>query len=215
MSAEKKKHQRPDWDAIYIHYRAGIKSLREIGAEFGVAAPSIHKHAKKNGWTQDLSAKIHAKAEALVNAEVANTEAANSAANAKNAVSQQAVVDANAQAIYQVRIGHRKGLTKLIAIKDKLLNSLEAVVDNLPELAEVIEMVRQPDERGMDKANDALRRAMDRSTVIEDLKKLAEVDEKVRKGEREAFGITNDADSGETAVDSILKKINEAARGTV
>lgn len=207
MSAEKKP---VDWATISIHYRAGIKSLKEIGSEFGVSAPAIHKHAKKNGWTQDLSAKIHAKAEALVNAEVVNA-----VVNAKSDVNQQAIVDANAQAVYQVRIGHRKGLARLITIKDKLLDSLEAVVDSLPDLPEVIEMVRQPDERGMDKANDALRRAMERSTVIEDLKKLAEVDEKVRKGEREAFGITNDADTSETAVDSILKKINGEARGTV
>lgn len=196
-----------DWDAIEPHYRAGVKSLREIGAEFGVAAPSIHKHAKKNGWTQDLSAKIHAKAEALVNADAANADAANSAANTKSVVNQQAVVDANAQAIYQIRIGHRRGLARLIAIKEKLLDSLEAVVDNLPNLPEVIEMVRQPDERGMDKANDALRRAMERSALVDDLKKLAEIDERVRKGEREAFGI-DDKELGDSTVDALLKKIN-------
>ncbi len=47
---------------------------------------------------------------------------------------------------------------------------------------------RHPDENGVDRANDALRKAMSRSALVDDLKKLADVDEKVRKGEREAFG---------------------------
>ena len=56
-------------------------------------------------------------------------------------------------------------------------------------LSDVIEMVRNPDENGIDRANDALRKAMSRSALVDDLKKLADVDEKVRKGEREAFGL--------------------------
>ena len=50
-------------------------------------------------------------------------------------------------------------------------------------------MVRKPDDNGIDRANDALRKAMSRSALVDDLKKLADVDEKVRKGEREAFGL--------------------------
>jgi len=50
-------------------------------------------------------------------------------------------------------------------------------------------MVRNPDDNGIDKANDALRKAMSRTSLVDDLKKLAEVDERVRKGEREAFNL--------------------------
>jgi hypothetical protein len=55
-------------------------------------------------------------------------------------------------------------------------------------------MVRQPDDNGVDKANDALRKAMSRSGLVDDLKKLAEIDERVRKGEREAFNISGATD---------------------
>lgn len=52
--------------------------------------------------------------------------------------------------------------------------------------------MRKPDDNGIDRANDALRKAMSRSALVDDLKKLADVDEKVRKGEREAFGLDDD-----------------------
>ena len=86
----------------------------------------------------------------------------------------------------------------------------------MAELSEVIEMVRNPDENGIDRANDALRKAMGRSALVDDLKKLAEVDERVRKGEREAFGLDVDVapqDKGlaDLATDE-LKRMRERLR---
>ena len=92
-----------------------------------------------------------------------------------------------------VILGHRKGLRKITDIKRKLLAQIEQAAENMVDLAEVIEMVRQPDDNGIDRANDALKKAMGRSALVDDLKKLADVDEKVRKGEREAFGLDDDS----------------------
>lgn len=41
-----------DWAAIQPHHHAGIRSLRDIGGEFGVSDVAIIKHARKNGWTR-------------------------------------------------------------------------------------------------------------------------------------------------------------------
>lgn len=41
-----------DWDAIEPHYRAGIRSLKDIGAEFEVSDAAIIKHAKRDGWVR-------------------------------------------------------------------------------------------------------------------------------------------------------------------
>ena len=68
-------------------------------------------------------------------------------------------------------------------------------------------MVRKPDDNGIDRANDALRKAMSRSALVDDLKKLADVDEKVRKGEREAFDLDLDPDKQSTADDG--KKLSD------
>lgn len=98
-----------------------------------------------------------------------------------------------------VILGHRKGLSDLADVKRLLLNQIQQAAQNLPDLEEVIEMVRNPDDSGQDRANDALRKAMSRSALVDDLKKLADVDEKVRKGEREAFNIEALADTQESA----------------
>jgi len=92
----------------------------------------------------------------------------------------------------QVILGHRQGLQALTDVKRTLLSQIEQAAAQLPDLAEVIELVRKPDDNGIDRANDALRKAMSRSALVDDLKKLADVDEKVRKGEREAFGLDDD-----------------------
>ena len=50
-----------DWERIELDYRAGIKTLRQIGEEHGITHGAINKRAKRDGWERDLSQKIHAK----------------------------------------------------------------------------------------------------------------------------------------------------------
>ena len=42
----------PDWEAIESAYRAGVMSLREIGAQYGVSEGAIRKQAKKLDWVR-------------------------------------------------------------------------------------------------------------------------------------------------------------------
>lgn len=42
----------PDWEAIESAYRAGVMSLRDIGAQYGVTEGAIRKKAKKLGWVR-------------------------------------------------------------------------------------------------------------------------------------------------------------------
>jgi hypothetical protein len=39
-----------DWEKISGHYRAGTRSLRDIGKEYGVTEGAIRKRAKAEGW---------------------------------------------------------------------------------------------------------------------------------------------------------------------
>lgn len=59
-----------DWESVEGAYRAGIRSLKDIGAEFGVSDAGIIKRAKRDGWARNLAAKIAARAEAKVSAAV-------------------------------------------------------------------------------------------------------------------------------------------------
>lgn len=185
---EAKRRNKADIQALERDYRTGKFTLRELEAKHGVNNGTIARWAAKNGWTQDLTDAIKQATNSRLIAAMVQQECSAAQQGAAETVLIAAEVNT------QVIMGHRKGLNRLTRIKERLLDHIEQTVENLPDLAEVIEMVRNPDENGIDRANDALRKALGRSAAVDELKKLAEVDEKVRKGEREAFNISSDAD---------------------
>ena len=181
-AAVARKH-RTDWEAVERDYRTGRFTLRELETKYEVNNSTISRRADKHGWTQDLSTAIK---------QATNAKLIQSIVAAKCSTAQQNAADtvlAAAEVNKQVILGHRTGLLELTSVKRALLDQIQQAAAMLPDLAEVIEIVRNPDDNGIDRANDALRKAMSRSALVDDLKKLADVDEKVRKGEREAFGL--------------------------
>jgi len=190
-TAEKPRRSKIDWDAVERDWRTGKFTSREIASKYGVSHTAINQRARDGQWTQDLSEHIRQATNAkLTQALVSNEVAGNFQALSTTV---QIAAEINAQVILK----HRTGLQRITNIKERLLDQIEQAAQQLPELAAAIEMVRNPDENGLDKANDALRKAMSRTALVDDLKKLAEVDEKVRKGEREAFNIkTDDENAG-------------------
>ena len=178
------KRKRVDWEAVERDYRTGKYSLRELESMHGISYAGISRKAKALGWTKDLREAIKQATDAALLHEAVT--------KAQKDVTQTVVVTAEINK--QVILGHREGLGRLTAINEKLLSQIEQAAEQLPELVAVIEMVRQPDENGIDRANDMMRKAMSRSALVDDLKKLTEVNERVRKGEREAFGLDERAD---------------------
>lgn len=127
----------PDWERIEQLYRAGVLSLREIAAACpGSNHMAIARRAKKMGWTQDLAAKIKAKAEDLVTRQLV-TESV----TADRAVTDRSVIDANAQAIANVRLGHRTDISRSRRLANKLLDELEAMTDDNGTLRELIDQL--------------------------------------------------------------------------
>lgn len=177
------RKRRTDWDAVERDYRTGRFTLRELETKYEVNNSTISRRADKHGWTQDLSTAIKQATNAKLIQSIVAAECSTAQQNAADTVLAAAEVNK------QVILGHRKGLQELTSVKRTLLDQIQQAAALLPDLAEVIEMVRNPDDNGIDRANDALRKAMSRSALVDDLKKLADVDEKVRKGEREAFGL--------------------------
>jgi len=178
--------RRTDWEAVERDYRTGKFTLRELETKHGATNSTIARWAKRNGWSQDLSAAVRQATNAALISEIVGSECSKAQQSAADTVLAAAEVNK------QVILGHRQGLQALTDVKRTLLSQIEQAAAQLPDLAEVIELVRKPDDNGIDRANDALRKAMSRSALVDDLKKLADVDEKVRKGEREAFGLDDD-----------------------
>lgn len=127
-----------DWERVEDAYRAGILSLREIGAEYGCSEGAIRKRAKKDGWSRDLSAKIEKEVRnKLVRSEV----------RVASQTSEKEIVEANAQAILDIRLSHRGDIRRAKGLVAKLFDEVEhaVAVEGADSPAEVLTLPQRVD----------------------------------------------------------------------
>jgi len=199
-----KKKPPIDWERVELDYRAGVKSLREIAEGRGVSHVTISKRAKKLGWTRDLSKKIQSKADELVNRAQVNSEV-----NSVSDVSERETIDANAQAIAEVKTAHRRDISRSRRITLALLDELELqtgaeVVALLEQLGDAM---RQEDDRGRDSLNDLYQKVVSLPGRAKTMKDLGESLRVMVTLERQAYGLddkdTVPTDGLTTLLDSI------------
>lgn len=177
----------PDWERIELDYRAGIKTLRQIADENGITHGAINKRAKRDGWERDLSQKIQAKADALV-----SRAAVSSQVSADTKVRERAVIDGNAKAVADVRLGHRKDARRVRQLTNRLMDELEQQTDpaTLAKLQELAAAVVAPGEKpGRDRYGELLEAVISLPERSKTLKVLAESLRIVVDIERTAFGM--------------------------
>ncbi|HEY4712724.1 MAG TPA: hypothetical protein VIH30_00545, partial [Aquirhabdus sp.] len=178
---------KPDWEKIELLYRAGLLSLREI-AELHPETNhvSITRRAKKEGWVRDLSAKIKAKAESIVTKSNVTT-----VVTEDQRVTETAVIEANATVIANVRMEHRKDIRRARSIAMSLFDELELQVgaENVALLEEFGEIMRDEDERGIDKRNDLYMKIISLGSRSTTMRTLAESLKTVISLEREAYNL--------------------------
>mgnify|MGYP000899241163 FL=1 len=174
----------PDWERIEVDYRAGVLSLREIAAANGITHGAINKRAKRDGWCRDLKAKIQAKADELVSKQAVST-----AVSTAKAVSERQIIEANAERIAQVRGEHRGDIQRVRTLALTLLGELEGQSASLEDLANLGELLRNPDEDGNDRRNDLYLKIISTPSRIDSAKKVAETLKHAITMEREAYGL--------------------------
>lgn len=126
-------HKNTDWIGIEQQYRAGVRSLRDIGAEFGITEGAIRKKARKEDWVRDLSEKIKFKAQELVRkTEVRNTV---------RKETQQGIIDSVAQQQAAVLLNERTDIKRLSALCEKFENELEQYDEDLEKKAKVLKSI--------------------------------------------------------------------------
>jgi hypothetical protein len=182
MATSQKKA--PDWERIEVDYRAGLLSVREIAAAQGVSHVAIGKRAKRDGWERDLGAKIKAKAEALVTSRTVTSEV-----TAERVATDRAIIEANAEVIANVRLGHRKDIGRARKLAMDLLSELEGQSADPALFAELGDILRSEDDRGQDKRNDIYMKVISSAGRIDSMKKLAETLQKLVGIERDAYDI--------------------------
>jgi hypothetical protein len=194
----------PDWERIELDYRAGIKSLREIADGSGVSHVTVSKRAKAHGWVRDLSKKIQAKADELVNKAMVNKPV-----NTASAVSERETIDANAQAVASVKMAHRKDIQRTRSITMALLEELELQTgrDTVIMLEQLGDMLRCEDDKGVDKLNDLYHKVISLPGRAKTMKDLGESLRVLVALERQAFGLDDKDGTPADALTSLLHGI--------
>ncbi|ROM29283.1 hypothetical protein BK645_09955 [Pseudomonas protegens] len=171
----------PDWERIEQLYRAGLLSIREIAASCGVSHVAIQKRAKRDGWVRDLAAKIKAKADSLV-----TRDTVTSVVTKEQAVTERGIVEANAQVIANIRIGHRTDIGRYRRLANKLLDELEGVTDNRELFEELGEILHNPEDTRL---SDAYHKVIALPSRTKTLKELGETLKNLITLERQAYDV--------------------------
>lgn len=197
----------PDWERIELDYRAGVKTLRQIAAEHGITHGAINKRAKRDGWERDLSERIQQKADSLVSKSAVSTPV-----SAERRAAEREVVEANAQAIADVRLAHRHDIQRSRRITMALLEELESETgaETVALLQELGYLLRREDDKGQDKLNDLYHKVISLPSRAKTMKDLGESLRVLVALERQAFGL-DDKSNGE--VDALTSLLHSLAKG--
>ena len=179
-------HVAPDWERIELDYRAGIKTLRQIADEHGISHGAINKRAKRDGWERDLAAKIQAKADALV-----SKAAVSKPVSTETRAAEREVIEANATAMADVLLAHRRDIQRSKSIVMRLLDELEQQtgLENALLLEELGELMRSEDDKGQDRLNDLYRKIISLPERAKTMKSLADSLRVTVDMQRQAFGM--------------------------
>lgn len=177
-----------DWEAVELLYRAGIRSLKDIGREFGVSDAGILKRAGKYKWERDLSARIKAKFDAKVSAMAVSAEV-----SAEKRSNENIVVEAYATLQAQKVGEHRAIIPRAIKLAVALLGELELQTKDPVLFEELSELLHAPDEKGVDKLNAIYQKVISTPGRATALKQLAETLKILIGLERMAYGLSDNA----------------------
>lgn len=180
-----------DDERLELDYRAGIKSIRQIAREAGISEGALRKKAKVNDWTRDLSGRVLAKADHLV-----RTDAVRTSVRSAHKVQEKEVVEANAQAVADVILSHRRDIQRTIQLVVSMRDTLEQLSDpdlktNLEALGE---LMRAPDEKGVDKLYAVYTAVIELPSCVKMVKMLSESLRILIDSQRKAFGIDDKYD---------------------
>lgn len=195
-----------DWEAIEKDWRAGIKSVLQIGKENGISHTAINKHFNKLGVPRDKTAKIKAKADELV-----SMQAVSASVSTETKIGDVEIIEANAKLQAGLILGQRKDARRGREIVTKLFAELEMSTDNMDLMEQIGELMVAPDEAGIDKLNDLYRKVISLPGRVDMAKKLVEALEKIVNIERRVFNI-QDGEGDENQADKITRIVLVAVR---
>jgi len=201
-------HRRIDWERIEPGWRAGVKSVLQIAADYTkstgdkVSHTAINKHFRDLGVPRDLSAKIKAKADAIVSASIVsgNVSTETTETTAK-------IINENAVEIANVRLSHRKDIGRSRTLAMRLLEELEQQTAQVPELSQLGELMYSPDDKGIDKLNELYQKIISLPGRTKTMVDLSNTLKTLIGLERQAFGLDTAPPSSTDPFTAMLHRI--------
>lgn len=135
--------KRVDYERIEAGWRAGLQSPRQLAAAYTeetgekVSHAAIIKHFTDRGVPRDLSAKIHAKADAMVTAAMVTGKV-----TPDTKIPEKRIVEAGATLVTDVRLAERGDIVRCRRICMGLMDELEQQSASPKMLAEVAVILR-------------------------------------------------------------------------
>lgn len=173
-----------DWERVELDYRTGLLTLREIGELHGVSHVAIGKRAKKYGWVRDLSAKVRAKAEDLVTKRLVTKTVTK-----ETLVTEARQIEIGAQLLADVKLAHHSYIDRAGKLTIALIGELEAQTGDIELFQQLGEMLRSPDDKGIDKLNDLYVKVISNPSRVDSAKKIVETLKTYVALQRQAYGI--------------------------
>lgn len=176
-STKRRKASAADWESIESHYRAGVLSLRQIGALEGVSEAVIRKRAKENGWSRDLTERVQQKVREKLIAEEVRSDPVHAAE----------IVDSASDTVVRVVREHRGTIRQSRELLQTMLAQLQQAVVEREVLELAIESETEDDQSP--KRRNSMLRAVSLPTHVVALRDLSLTLRNLVALEREAFNI--------------------------
>lgn len=210
-----------DWDALEPHYRAGVRTVAAIAAEFGCTDVAVVKHAKKFGWTRNLKAKIEAKAQAKIAAALV------AEVNPQARMSEAVRVEVEAEVQARILQSQRADIVRYRDLGMQMFAELQmqtTAPDVLYQLAAQTVELDEPDDPPDVKKQRAAERQMRVDLIgkavalpsrVSSYKAMAEALRIVVLLQRQAIGLGSDESASELTRGGVVYRANMPQRGGI
>lgn len=191
--AKTKRSDEIQWGLLEADWVAGIKTTRQLAADYlastgkRISHEGIRKHFDEIGLKRDLQGKIKQRAQELVDRQLTEGQIR------LPKVTEKQIIEVAAKNQAEIILRHRTDIQRYKNIASNLIAELEATTQNVKLFEELGEIMRQEDDKGVDRMNDAYQKVTalpGRSAVM---KQLAEVLKILIGLERQAFGLSDNA----------------------
>jgi hypothetical protein len=210
-----------DYSRIEPGWRAGVKSVLQLAAEYekatgqAVSHTAIRKHFVGKGIERDLGAKVQAKAKAQVAASAVSTKVSTES-GIETRPTETAIIEANADLVAGVLLSQRKDIKRNRTLVMALLDELEGVTfhgDKLEAMADVLlGDIAADDLAGQARKArmlEAINKALSLGGRVDSMKKLADTLKVLVALEREAYNIVPEPPKGDDGYESLLDSLDE------